>query len=285
MRLSLLTPDGPHSIRGVANRISEANASIRLDKRSKAGPELFRKHHPLFIEFLDQGERRFAEVESVTQRLHTGIKTLGVFFPTNSPVEPVLRRTPLTTSPFRITVIPQEQERYFTRVVQQIYWLFQTIESTRLIAEEVLRALDSESEFSISSPRVTTLVVASPLEVVFGIAAAVGFAVDATVGRYLKHRKTFWEGSKLAAETKALQWENERKKGLGAISTDELTHKIAEQLAESLAKRGKRVSPDLSAMDVEKVDSLNRKQLQKSVAELADSSADIQVQPENEETA
>lgn len=280
VRLHLVSEDAPIEVEGAANRISEAIVAVRIPATAGGSASDFRKGFPVLVHFIGRGERRFAYVDAVSEQLKTGVITLRLNFATYRPIEKLLKRRPLQLRNVRITLTSVEEDVFLTRLVQQIYWLFQALESSRTVCEELLSTVENQP-YSITAPQVRRLRLESPVELVIGVTFAVGLLLEATIGRYLKYRKEFWEGSKAKQETKALEWENERRKLIRDFPIQELIAATADQLAAALLEEGFAASIDLNRLDTQRTNSTIRKQLLKSVEELAENVSNIDITEED----
>lgn len=79
--------------------------------------------------------------------------------------------------------------------MQTLYWLFQTLESSRSFANEVLLTMDREPAVIIPAPQISTMSIRSPLTMEIILAAPVLGMFTILAGQVLEWRKKWHEGT------------------------------------------------------------------------------------------
>lgn len=277
-------------LQGHATRLSESLVVVHLVDSPNVGQLTDQAAGlPAHLTFRSTGEVVLATIDAISIRARPKRVSLrlGVLRPL--PIPSVLGRETFEPAELLIRLRPLgEGEVLLTQAVQEVYWLFQAVESASVIASEILLGLDRKGRFAVPPSQVVRLRLESPLEVVLILTFAAGFILDRTVGKYIKYRKEFWEGSvaKQTAEKlkQELEWERERRHVLDKIDIDDVTHEAAEAMATRLAVSLPKSDPPF---DQDKIRGIGQRQLLPSVQELVETVEVIEiesVEPEGPET-
>lgn len=127
-----------------------------------------------------------------------------------------------------VKIVPSSDENYLGSVVQGMYWLFQALEASRVVCDEILAALDAEGHFTLSPPRVKRLSIGSPLEAFLQTDQSYVVIVALVIGRLIAWRKTYHEGSISKQEARSLKWKQDQEEAADKIDSKELISRAAD---------------------------------------------------------
>jgi hypothetical protein len=236
VRVLLLANDQPVELAGVAEEVSDGEVILRLpgtramDIFGRAGAALW----TLEVVFVSTGELRLCDVMKVTLDRRRKRVTVRATFVGVAASEQVLARETLSTGTFRIIVGSEASVPLLARTAQQLFWMFSGTEAVRIVAAEMLQALDSERRYAVQANRVERLSVASPLEALILASGPVLIGVGVLIERIVGARKSWWEGTKAKHEATSveedvmrLRWERERREVLDSIRVEEAVAAIA----------------------------------------------------------
>ncbi len=149
---------------------------------------------------------------------------------------------------------------------QDLYWLFQAVESSRLLVAELLNEVDGEGRVRLSPAVVRSLRVASPLEAAILAAGPILFFLAEVVKRTSQARDSWWRGTEAREDARAA---GSRARS-AEIGIDEAEARAREASADAEAaderRRHASADADLSELQVEWA----RRQIEKAEEDRAD---------------
>lgn len=199
------------SLPGYTIDLSPASVTCRLD--TDVAGNLFQDdsfHHHLrtqriTVHFFLSGQRYIAQVEQVTHHLSEGIVSVSLRFVSLAPIELVTERSLLPIGTIRVRFKPHFNAALLSDTVRLLYWLFQALETSRVVCEELLHDLRLERVYTMPSARIRKLKMESPLEIFVSIAAP---AVSLMLF-LVQARKKYHEGSINREVARRLKLEND----------------------------------------------------------------------------
>lgn len=174
--------------------------------------------------------------------------------------------------------------RQFRELMQTLYWLFQTLETSRSFANEVLMTIDREPAVIIPAPQISTMRIRSPLTMEIILAAPVLGMFTILVGQVLEWRKKWHEGTQRRFEGKVsketalrLEWERHQREAGQSVDIEDLVTALLEAMADELKDKA---PVDLSAR-IDRLETIVNKQLGPAILRLAEeTNGTIIIEPE-----
>ena len=255
------------TIHGYAIEISPAMVTCRFDdNRAKELLEdrPFRKQmaaQKVTVHFTTTGQQYVARIEKITDHSIEGFVTVMMGFVSLAPIESVTNRTLLPARSLRVRFHPASQDALLSETVRRLYWLFQSLETSKVVFEELLYEWELDNQYALPSTRISKVSMQSPLHILLWVALPVAWVV----GEALKIRKRYYEGNILREQAR-------RKK----INND-LLESMAQSLKTSFEEYTRRpIDPQVSTGAADRAPTLWRElvrnQLIQSIDELFDES-------------
>jgi hypothetical protein len=129
-------------------------------------------------------------------------------------------------------------------LVQQVFWIFEALEATRVACDQALRELDRGGNNSLSPPSIKRLRLESPLDLLLEGSNPYVIGAVLLVGRMLTYRKKFHEGSMAKQEARRLRWEQDQREIKAAVKTNEIAKRILDDLKALLPDESSSVSDE-----------------------------------------
>jgi hypothetical protein len=292
---------------GTTQEVSESQATIlvppsgQLDLLARATD--LEGTHTLVV-LADVQDAASAVIELVAPADDDHGVVVSISFLQLVPAEDITGRQPLPTTALRLRV-DTEDARFFLNVVRELYSVLEAIESTRLACDEALAQLDRSKRFTIRPPEVVALSKSNPIDLSLTGAAAVVIVFSGIVGRFLKHRLSWYSGSVvqqqanlvgqqasaegqkatiLAEYARALRIRNDRAELREKLDTSVISTYVVDVVRKSLPEEAEIASDD--EVDDTRLRSLIEHQLIPSMDQLVDESlkdldvsADVEVAP------
>lgn len=264
---------------GQALRISDGVVVIRLP--SVDAVNLFstgRRTDALAeLVFQETGEIRMARTETVSID-RSELVTVRLSFLEVGSLADLVRKEALAPLALRVVVTPYEEDVYLANVVQGTYWLFQALEASRVLCEDILASLDTEDRFTFTPPRVKRLNVSSPLDALLQGAEPYILVVTLLLGRLISYRKTYHEGSVAKWEARRLRWDQLEKEHLSREDIRSLLVIVTERIRSNLQVQGQDAPTRLSKRDTRRMESIVDKQIIPSLEALINNSEDVELE-------
>jgi hypothetical protein len=205
VRVVLLVDGRPVQLDGRAGELSEGEAVITLEGRAAvdAVAAIRGADWGLQVLFTRTGELRLAEAEKVNVDTRRRRVRLTVTFARLRDVDALVERIELAEGQLSITLAGDSAGVLLARTTQDLYWLFQAVESSRLLVAELLSEIDSDGRVRLSPAVVRRLSVASPLEAAILAAGPVLFFLAEVVKRASQARESWWRGTEAREDARA----------------------------------------------------------------------------------
>lgn len=208
--LRLQDDDDVIQIRGRARKMSDAYAVIRvtgtrnIEALSRLGA---RPEQQVVIEFPDSGDVRGALIDAVTLEGARPYASVRVRFLTVEDGARLSGREVLSDQSIRLRLTSSDSDPLFGLVVQQLSWLYQAVDSARAMSEELLVEFRAEKKFAVAPPRVSTLTLQSPMELIVEVAAPATLLLLGAfhIARGRAERSTTAKGKKVAVPADGTQ--------------------------------------------------------------------------------
>lgn len=269
--VTLLRGSTLHTLIGQAVSISEGEIVVRF-----GGPEEIaffsrRKNYADQIVdiLMEEHGHQHARVERVNIEASADVATVIFAIPTPGVLD-LTEDTPLGPMTLKVRLVPSEDAPTFALITERLYFLFQAVESSRLVGAEVVRQLQPGQEFRLPPPRLQAVSYASPLEVIVQVAAYGTLLIKAAQGlaktyrdfneaAATKHAPRKAKAEADAAESMALRlrFENEQlmaeKRYDPSPQVREFTQEIGDALGVKKAKQSK--------LDIDRISEMTARQL------------------------
>lgn len=155
------------------------------------------------------------EVDSPCNRSATHVKNPPIFSGKGAEgrslasVEHISGRTLLPIGVLQVRISPSDSDPLLAEVVRNLYWLFNALDTSKVIAEEYLMDLGLGESYAVPSVRVKELSMRSPLEVTILAGAPTLILITILANRLMKVRTEYHEGSRRREEARYLKLRNE----------------------------------------------------------------------------
>lgn len=202
-----------HTLVGQAVSISEGEIIVRFDGPEGVAFLSRRKNYAdqLVDIVLEEHGHQLARVERVNIEASADVATVIFALPTPGAFD-LSEDTPLGPMTLKVRLVPEEDVPTLALMTERMYFLFQTVESSRLVGAEVVRQLRPGQEFRLPPPRLQSVSYASPLEVVVHVAAygslllTLAQALARTYSRINEAAATKHTPRRAKAEADAAEW-------------------------------------------------------------------------------
>jgi hypothetical protein len=257
---------------GDAIQISDGEVVVRL--RGKETVQFFQRlsatDRLAQLIFKDTGELVDVQVERVSLQVELHEATLRLTF---AEVTDVRRFVPTQGLPSVVVtvVVGDDSEKYLATEVQRLYWIFQGLESSRIVCQELAAEIDPGRAFSLPLPRVTSLSSQSPLNVSVEVAEAVALVFLGVFAAYGNASKAYWEGRVQKETARRLRWENDLDGIPKRFDTRKLLQAAARVLRSQMEADGAEHLRDLPD-DIERAEAIVAKDIMPAAKDLAKSS-------------
>jgi hypothetical protein len=157
-------PDATLEVTGVATSLSDAGAEIAVDDQVQV--DALRESPPdsgtpVTVNFLSPPGVAYGHIDFLTA-IRANRVNIQVAFRELTPVQELIGGTALPVQVYDF-VVGGAEGRQLDVVSQDVYWLFQAVESARAIFNELLRGMSTDTLYS-PAPTVESLSVASPMK-------------------------------------------------------------------------------------------------------------------------
>ncbi len=202
MTIEILVDNGRVALHGFTELISPSFVKCIIDDKEqyeRAKQSNIIKHlyalTPILV--FDDGNIGYAvSVKKIT--LDEERMIIEAEFASMVPVERIIGKEVLPKTEIVMTYTPSEEYIVFDGVVSKLYWLYQALEVSRCICDELFRESIYREKYVLPSNSISRIAMSSPLSIFVTVAIP---TANLILQQFAKARKIWHEGTKVKAET------------------------------------------------------------------------------------
>lgn len=155
VEVRFLSDDTVSELTGLATELSEGETTVKLKVGAEALPRTLASKEPIVeVVFRNGGEIRIGTVSRFWVEGKQELVVLKVQFSDPANIEAITNKPSAKRIRVRVQLGNPQDVRQFRELMQTLYWLFQTLESSRSFANEVLLTIDREPAVIIPAPQI-----------------------------------------------------------------------------------------------------------------------------------